>query len=65
MNKIKVNKYYNIKDPLNKYFNFDVRIINIKENGDFSGKVSWGHVYKFNSVYKYDIIEISKKQYTL
>ncbi len=60
---MEINKYYNIKDESNIYFNFDIKVTDIKKNGDFTGKTEYGHFYLFKLKNNYTITKISKKQY--
>ena len=57
------NKYYNVKDESNIYFDFDIKVIDIAKNGDFLGKVEYGHIYTFKSKDNHTITKITKKQY--
>ena len=58
------NKYYNIKDDSNIYFNFNVKIIEIRKNKDFLGETEYVHIYNFKSKYNYKITEITKKEWS-
>ena len=60
---METNKYYNVKEKSNIYFNFNIKVVDIARNGDFLGKVEYGHIYTFKSKDNYIITEITKKTY--
>ena len=58
---MKANKYYHLK--MNKFCSFEFKVVDIAKNGDFLGKVAWGHIYKFKNSDVKNCVEITKKEY--